>query len=272
MRYEVARFAGVIAAQEDDEQLERLLAYSELAHGLLSAFGRFGPTGILDEPPVDAMQWSRLCREARKQIEERVGEAAGTVGTNVPTHWERVAAVMTAAGDAFQGLVRPTPTYTELWCSGSVRRIEVSKIAPHGPRCACVEFATALRRLRLVADGESPWELADDGLVWIGTQGILGPMVVRVEGRELATRLGDRTDSEELPPFEWGYRGERPSHLARAILADALHLQEAEVPTDQVNEFAFRFLLDIERDAGFVINEARVANFAGDSASRRAAS
>lgn len=61
--------------------------------------------------------------------------------------------------------------------------------------------------------------------------------------------------------FEWGYSGSGPAQLALAILADALRDPERAVRLHQ--DFKFKVIAGLDRDADWMIMHDEVLEFAG---------
>lgn len=214
------RFPGVLDKVGADSTVGRMLGYAETRFWLLTALDILGQEyeGSRLQPLESAREWSDLCQRWRVAVEGTARLVSAGREQN-----SYVATVLAACSNAFLRIDRPQLRYTELWCNGSLRRVEIGRAVPHALGCACTVFDEAVRSLEEVRNGPDPWERftkPTQPKTWVGLMSLCGPHVVRIvhgvaDSLEEHAGLGHRASV-----FSWGELGTGTSLLARAILED----------------------------------------------------
>jgi hypothetical protein len=263
-----AQWAGVLDAMGEAAPLGRLLTYAEQRYWLLSAiellgqeqFGTDGTVAAVGARPED---WAESVQTWRLYVEKIADAHQALAVANSPAG-EYVATVLAACSVAISRLANPSLQYTDLWCSGQLRRVYIGRAEKHSFQCACGLFDETVRLLEDAANGEDPWRRwSGEPRIWLGLRGLCGPHVVRLihgvpSSLEEVSGLGH---AEAV--FDWGCVGRGTSQLAQALLDDAMGEM---VEADLAERFATEVVaLQWQWRTPFALSESELSDWIDDS-------
>ena len=224
---EVNKWGKVYDKVGRDTALGRLLIFTEQRYWLLTAMESDNGSGTISGLGASPEFWEMEIQKWRHSLETNslINGMSDPVRSGI---YNFRATIVAALGTAIRRMVPPSLRYSEIWCSGSVRRIELlGEIEDHGLQCACRLFNETLFELEEVINNLDPWikwAVPGKGKVWIFVHGLCGPHVIRLihgvpSSLEDISGFGHSSES----PFTWGPVNGSVYLLSASILEDTIN-------------------------------------------------